>query len=160
MSNPKTKVVMTLCMVHEHPRVLLAMKKRGFGQGRWNGFGGKAQEGEGIEECARRELQEECSLIAGQLEKYALIDFDFVEGDKIVELHVFKVHDYEGEPQESEEMRPAWFQVDKIPYHEMWSSDCIWMPLFLEGKKLEGTIFFDKNDQVVGKDVRVVETVD
>lgn len=155
----KTKKVMTLCMVHEHPRILLAMKKRGFGQGRWNGFGGKVQDGETIEECARREMREECSLEAGRLEKYALIDFDFVEGDEIVEVHIFRVHDFTGEPQESEEMRPKWFSVDEIPYQEMWSSDLIWLPLLLEGKKVQGTVFFDKNDQVLDKDVQIVEKI-
>lgn len=34
--------------------VLLGMKKRGFGAGKWNGFGGKVQPGETIEEAARR----------------------------------------------------------------------------------------------------------
>jgi hypothetical protein len=27
--------------MHQNENVLLGMKKRGFGQGRWNGFGGK-----------------------------------------------------------------------------------------------------------------------
>lgn len=45
--------------------VLLGMKKRGFGVGKWNGFGGKVQEGETIRECARRETQEECGLEVG-----------------------------------------------------------------------------------------------
>jgi 8-oxo-dGTP pyrophosphatase MutT (NUDIX family) len=35
--------------------VLLAMKKRGFGAGRWNGVGGKLGEGETIEQAVIRE---------------------------------------------------------------------------------------------------------
>ena len=42
--------------------VLLGMKKRGFGIGKWNGFGGKVKDGETIRECAMRETQEECGL--------------------------------------------------------------------------------------------------
>ena len=38
------------------------MKKRGFGKGKWNGFGGKVEEGECIEDSAVRELEEECGL--------------------------------------------------------------------------------------------------
>ena len=45
--------------------VLLGMKKRGFGVGKWNGFGGKVQEGESIRDCARRETLEECGLEVG-----------------------------------------------------------------------------------------------
>lgn len=46
--------LLTLVMVVQPGRVLLGMKKRGFGVGRWNGFGGKVQAGETIEDAARR----------------------------------------------------------------------------------------------------------
>ena len=45
-------------------RVLLGMKKRGFGMGKYNGFGGKLEPGETMPECARRELFEESGLKA------------------------------------------------------------------------------------------------
>ena len=35
------------------------MKKRGFGANRWNGYGGKTNEGESLEDAAIRELEEE-----------------------------------------------------------------------------------------------------
>ncbi|XP_070218912.1 oxidized purine nucleoside triphosphate hydrolase isoform X1 [Bos mutus] len=44
----------TLVLVLQPQRVLLGMKKRGFGAGRWNGFGGKVHEGETIEDGAKR----------------------------------------------------------------------------------------------------------
>lgn len=44
----------TLVLVLQPQRVLLGMKKRGFGAGRWNGFGGKVQDGETIEDGAKR----------------------------------------------------------------------------------------------------------
>jgi len=40
------------------------MKKRGFGVGKWNGYGGKLEEGESIERCATRELEEECGIVS------------------------------------------------------------------------------------------------
>lgn len=49
-----TSRVFTLVLVVQPSRVLLGMKKRGFGAGLWNGFGGKVQPGESIEEAARR----------------------------------------------------------------------------------------------------------
>ena len=51
MLSPK---LLTLVLVVQPGRVLLGMKKRGFGVGKWNGFGGKVQPGESIEEAARR----------------------------------------------------------------------------------------------------------
>ena len=50
-------------------RVLLGMKKRGFGAGMWNGFGGKVELGETVEEGARRELEEETGWRAGTCER-------------------------------------------------------------------------------------------
>ena len=43
-------------------RVLLGLKKRGFGEGNWNGFGGKKEDGETLRKCAARELEEESGL--------------------------------------------------------------------------------------------------
>ena len=55
MKRPPNKLL-TLLFVVESDRVLLGMKKRGFGAGRWNGFGGKVDKGETIEEAAKRYL--------------------------------------------------------------------------------------------------------
>ena len=46
--------ISTLAFVRESARILLGYKKRGFGEGRWNGFGGKVEPGEMIEEAAKR----------------------------------------------------------------------------------------------------------
>ena len=44
----------TLIYVLKDDVVLLGMKKRGFGVGRWNGFGGKVMDGEDIAAGAKR----------------------------------------------------------------------------------------------------------
>ena len=46
--------LLTLVFVIEKSRILLGLKKRGFGVGRWNGFGGKVEKQETIEEAAKR----------------------------------------------------------------------------------------------------------
>ncbi|KAI5229436.1 7,8-Dihydro-8-Oxoguanine Triphosphatase, partial [Manis pentadactyla] len=48
-----TSKLYTLVLVLQPQRVLLSMKKRGFGAGRWNGFGGKVQDKETIKEGAK-----------------------------------------------------------------------------------------------------------
>uniref|UniRef100_A0A669QC00 Oxidized purine nucleoside triphosphate hydrolase n=1 Tax=Phasianus colchicus TaxID=9054 RepID=A0A669QC00_PHACC len=68
----------TLVLVVQPPRVLLGMKKRGFGAGLWNGFGGKVQPGESIEDAARRELLEESGLTVDTLQKMGQITFEFI----------------------------------------------------------------------------------
>ena len=56
------KRLLTLCIIHQRSRVLLGMKKRGFGAGRWNGFGGKVAPEETIEGAAKREMREELNV--------------------------------------------------------------------------------------------------
>ena len=55
-ARPPNKLLTLLFVLDSEPmpRVLLGYKKRGFAQGRWNGFGGKVQPGENIEDAAVR----------------------------------------------------------------------------------------------------------
>ena len=145
----KTKKIMTLAIPHQGRKVLLGMKKRGFGKGRWNGFGGKLEPGETIENSAKRELKEEAGIEVGKFEKLGIIDFEFENNPEILEVHIFKVCEFSGEPKESEEMMPKWFFVDEIPFKDMWSDDPYWLPLFLQGKKFRGYFLFAPGDKVI-----------
>lgn len=135
-----TKTVTTLSMIHDENRVLLAMKKRGHGIGNWNGYGGKISEGETIEEAMVRELQEESGLLATKFEKRAIITFDDQGNGDILEMHVFRIFDFEGKPVETEEMAPKWFDLDKIPFDEMWESDRTWLPMYFDNQRFIGNV--------------------
>ena len=70
--------------------------------------------------------------------------FKFENDPVMLEVHVFGVTEFDGEPKESEEMKPQWFFMDEIPFSWMWPDDLYWMPLFLSGKKFKGEFLFDK----------------
>lgn len=131
-------------MVLKEGEVLLGMKKRGFGVGRWNGFGGKIEEGETIEQGAHRELEEEVGIKALDMQKVGILDFSFENDPKILEVHIFKITDFTGEPLESEEMKPQWFPFDSIPFDQMWSDDKYWFPYLLNNKLFKGAFLFDR----------------
>jgi len=126
------------------------MKKRGFGAGKWNGYGGKVTERESPRTAAARELQEESSLSVAEqaLEQVALVRFYF-DGSQLFECYVFLARDWQGEPAESEEMRPHWFPVAQLPFEEMWVADKKWIPLILAGKKLEAEVNFNTDGSEV-----------
>lgn len=134
----------TLCYPIRDGHVLLAMKKRGFGAGRWNGPGGKVAEGETVEDACRRETHEETGVDLGAFEPRGVIEFVFEgrpEWDN--ECHVFVATEIRGEPLETEEMRPQWFPVDRIPLDEMWEDDPFWLPDVLRGGRVDRRFVFD-----------------
>jgi 8-oxo-dGTP pyrophosphatase MutT (NUDIX family) len=136
----------TLCLVAGKDRILLGMKKRGFGSGKYNGFGGKPKKGESLEQAASRELVEEVGIRAGKMRKVAELAFLFphVPAEKKWDqtMHVFLVEEWEGKPEESGEMKPEWFPFEKIPFGRMWQDDRHWLPLVLKGKKVKGRFVF------------------
>lgn len=157
----------TLCFLVETmdskvTSVLLALKKRGFGINWYNGVGGKVNELESIEEATVRESFEEISVAINPLDlkKVALITFKFVdkpEWDQI--MHVYFVEEWSGEPVESEEMKPEWFSVESIPFDKMWPDDKFWLPLVLQGKKVEASFSLDKNNNIVDMNVKEVKII-
>ena len=153
------KLITTLCVVHQHPKILLGMKKRGFGAGRWNGFGGKVKEGESLEETAKREMKEESGVDIDDIEKVGIIEFEFEGNPEIIEAHIFKAKNFEGELIESEEMKPQWFYIDEIPFKDMWPDDLHWMPLFLKGKKFKGKFLFGESDVILEKELVEVDMI-
>jgi 8-oxo-dGTP diphosphatase/2-hydroxy-dATP diphosphatase len=140
--------------------VCLAMKKRGFGVGRWNGVGGKVQEGESIEEAARREAKEEIEVDSKDLLKVAELTFTFPHNESWNQIvHVYFCTNWNGEPKESEEMNPRWFRVKDIPYSEMWPDDKFWLPKVLEGKLIVGSFEFGEGDAIQKQVVEVVSVI-
>lgn len=143
------KKILTLCIIHQGDRVLLGLKKRGFGEGKWNGFGGKVTQGETIEAAAGRELFEEVGITAVDMKKLGVLDFSWQgKPDDILQVHIFKAKEFTGEPRESEEMKPQWFSLAQIPFEKMWADDKHWLPLFLNDQQLTGRFVFDKNNNV------------
>src|SRR3989339_946334 len=134
----------TLCFCLREDQVLLGMKKRGFGEGKWNGYGGKVRKNEMPRTALVREIKEESglSIFEETLEKVGLIRFSF-DGRQLFECHVFLAKKWQGEPQESEEMKPCWFPISQLPYEKMWAADSQWIPLILFGKKLEAELNFN-----------------
>lgn len=154
------KKLLTLCLAMREEKILLGMKKRGFGAGRWNGFGGKVEPGETMEEAARREMQEESGVDIETMEKVGIHEFCFESNlEEVLEVHVFRVDAFNGEPRETEEMRPQWFAFDEIPYDTMWPDDIYWLPLFLQGKKFKTKFLFGENDTVLEKEILILEQI-
>lgn len=123
----------TLVYLFQDSQVLLAMKKRGLGEGKWNGPGGKMEVGETPGQTGIREVQEELGVTPILTKTLGVITYhDPKFGDW--KVHVFRTNAWRGQPHESEEMRPQWFDINNIPYDLMWSGDDQWVPWVIRNK--------------------------
>lgn len=140
--------------------VCLAMKKRGFGEGRWNGVGGKVDEDESILDATVREAEEEIGVTARNPKKVGMLQFTFLQNPEFDQnVHVFIAEEWEGEPTESEEMKPEWVPVDNVPYDTMWPDDIFWLPEVLDGNGVEASFTFGPGDTIEEKEVNIVDLV-
>jgi ADP-ribose pyrophosphatase YjhB (NUDIX family) len=130
--------------------ILLAMKKRGFGVGKWNGCGGKVEAGESIAAAAARELSEEVQVTVAEndLGKVGELTFHLPQG-LTVHSHVFAAERWTGTPAETEEMAPRWFRFTEIPYRAMWADDELWLPRVIAGGKVSGEFWFGDDGETL-----------
>jgi len=164
---PKLLTLVFLCDPPSR-RVLLGLKKRGFGAGKFNGFGGKLEKGESLPGCAARELAEESGLRVPieAMELRGRMCFDMMGSsgmrDKATGLlstrllvHVFScvLSDAAGEVVESDEMQPQWFGYDGVPLEDMWLDDRYWLPQLLAGDDIVGAFVFADQASIVQQQV-------
>ncbi|KAI0674534.1 NUDIX hydrolase domain-like protein [Trametes maxima] len=168
----KVKEYTNAFVIINDTKVLLGYKKRGFGVGLWNGFGGKVDPGETSAQAAVRELEEESGITA-PLELCGTLFF-VVEGvDTAFNINIFRAYEYSGTITETDEMRPEWFGIQEsllprsnpspaagsevaadgersdalppIPLDKMWADDQFWMPLMFSRRHFVGRADFAPN---------------
>lgn len=153
-------------------RVLLGLKKRGFGVNKFNGFGGKLEPGETMAECASRELHEEsgCRVPVEKLQARGRMHFhmlndsgmlDKKSGKIIPHLYVYlfsaELKDVaEGKVSESDEMRPEWFDFEQVPLEKMWQDDQYWLPTLLSGSDVVGAFEFSTQEVIERKHIKAL----
>ena len=113
--------LLTLVLPRAPGKVLLGLKKRGFGAGFFNGFGGKVEPTDAsVFAGAARELQEECGLTPLDLRRVGTLSFHWQEQLQPWRVAVFDCTRWSGTVGESDEMQPVWTSVDALPFDKMW----------------------------------------
>jgi 8-oxo-dGTP pyrophosphatase MutT (NUDIX family) len=118
----ETPKLLTLVMPRSGSRVLLGLKKRGFGAGYFNGFGGKVEPSDAsVRAAAARELHEEAGLRADATDESSFrrrgtLTFHFDDQPRPWRVAVYEATAWAGEPAESDEMAPRWFEEADLPF--------------------------------------------
>lgn len=147
---------LTLMILKRNGKLLLGVKKRGFGMGKINCAGGKVEPGETEREAAIRETFEEVGIRVKSCEKVGQVVFRelYFKGKPETDvMHIFLSEDFEGEPIETEEIKPEWYPITDLPYSKMWGDDEHWMPEVLRGNKIDA--YFHFNEKNTFTDFRV-----
>ena len=140
----------TLMLLRKDNKLLLGLKKRGFGTGKINGIGGKVEDGETIEAAAKRETLEEIGVKVIKMEHVADIVFEnlYYKGESEDHMmHIFIGYEWSGKPIETDEIRPEWFKISQLPYEQMWGDDEHWLPEVLRGNKIEAWFYYNKKNE-------------
>jgi 8-oxo-dGTP diphosphatase len=162
-------VEQTLALIQrEGPKkqVLLVRSKK---TGVWNGPGGYVDQialssgtltSEGLKDGVARETKEETGYVLNLyiLDPVADIFFHF-EGRLEHYVHVFRTFDFSGSPKPGGEISELrWFNIDDLPWNEMWAADKYWWPQLLVGKRIKDipSIYYNKDGSALEREPVIV----
>lgn len=127
-------ILATLCYIKQGGKTLMVFRNKKLNdihEGKWNGLGGKFEEGETPEECIRREVREEAGLIIQNPHLHGLLMFPKFKGNDWF-VFVFTATNFSGELIESPEGRLEWIGDEDFSGLNLWESDRIFLPWLKE----------------------------
>lgn len=139
ISKPSKKYT-NLYLFQSDNHILFGLKKRGFGAGKINGFGGKVEEGETIKQAAIREMKEESNFIIDECTLQGVLLYDYPLKNVTMQVFVYRAESLPNigtvELRESDEMIPVWIKYpEEIDYTKTWADDEYWLEKLVENKK-------------------------
>lgn len=95
-----------------------------------------------------RETQEEIGVTPKDARLVANIDFFNIvyKGELAnINMSVYMCSEFVGEINETEEMRPMWFEKNNLPYEKMLPDDKLWFSLVMAGKTIKASFTFNND---------------
>lgn len=132
--------------------VLLGLKRTGFGTGKIVGIGGHVEAGESDAEAVCREVWEEAGLVVRQedLAHAGVVEFVFpARPEWNMYCRLYTTRRWEGEPTESLEITPQWFDTESLPLHRMWQDAAHWLPAALAGEAHDVVVVLNDDNETV-----------
>jgi 8-oxo-dGTP diphosphatase len=129
----------TLCYIIDKKRNSTLMlhrikKENDYHQGKWNGLGGKLNEGESPEECAIREIKEESGLTVTTPLLKGFLTFPNFDGVDDWYVFVFTFNEFEGTLIDSPEGKLEWIPNNRLTSLNLWEGDKVFLEWIFKGK--------------------------
>lgn len=141
----------TLCYVKDSDKTLMlhrVKKEQDMHKGLWNGLGGKLEAGETPEECAVREVKEECGLDVSNPSYAGLLTFPGNKDGGTWYVFVFRMDTWEGELIESPEGNLEWVDDDKLLDLPLMPNDKYFLPHVLSGRVFSGKFRYEDDELI------------
>ena len=125
----------SLCYLEKDGKYLMlhrVKKKNDVNHDKYIGIGGKFEEGESPEECARREIFEETGLTVGKLDYRGIVTFDCPPYPTDY-MHLFTATEFSGELKECDEGNLEWIDKSQLKNLPLWEGDFIFFDLLDKG---------------------------
>lgn len=140
--------------------VLLGLKQTGFGTGKIVGIGGHVEPGESSAQAVVREVYEETGLSVRQedLTDAGVVQFVFpARAAWNMSARLFTTSQWTGEPAASDEIIPEWFRIDALPVERMWQDADHWLPVVLEGGRVNVVVTLNSDNETVASSVSLLD---
>ena len=109
-------------------------KKNDVHEGKWNGLGGKFEQGETPEQCVIREVKEESGLLIKNPKLHGFITFPMFDGKKDWYVFVFSAKQFKGKLVDTNEGKLEWIPNNKLLDLNLWEGDRIFIPWLKKDK--------------------------
>lgn len=143
--------------LQQQDRVLLGLRKRvsaGLGEGLVAGIGGKIGDApelanETADAALVREFQEEVGVTPIKWENKGSVKFIFPAKSKWnQDVTIYTITAWEGQPQETEVIKPLWFPLTELPFERMWEDNQHWVPRALAGEMIQAVFLYDLDNKL------------
>ncbi len=109
-------MIVTAAIIVEDEKILIAKRK----EGKWEFPGGRAEAGESLEGCLKRELKEELDIEAKSIKSFMCVKHEYDFGN--IELHVFIVR-CSGDVKAKEHEEIKWVRISEIDHDDFMDAD-------------------------------------
>lgn len=140
--------------------VLLGVRKRvsdNLGHLLIAGIGGRLEPGETSELALQREIEEEIKV---RIKAWRLVgrsvNLSPHKPSHNLGVDIYVVSEYDGEPQETDDIAPLWVPKTELPLDRMWPDNRLTAPLVLQGERIMGTFLYGPDGDLIEHDLHTL----